>query len=163
MPNFSYIRAATSCLPFIGPLVSVYNACEANNEMALNSLCNSFSNIQTSVAKLGMAFSSFEDNPNAVKNAQEPFRQELQRQKNQRAQDLEKRLLACKKGRVYSICGIVGNVLSLALVVGLIALRILRAPVLISSAGFIVQAVVLSYNLFRYDEAIKAEQIEARR
>jgi hypothetical protein len=116
MTPLSYPLAGASCLPIVGPCVSIYNAWKVNAELSAIAISNAFG------ALVGR--SSDHDLP------------------------------IHEKGFVYSICGIVGNVLSTALLVSLAALGILRGSALVYCAIFAAQAVALGYNAYQHNQAI---------
>lgn len=156
MANISYMRAGASCLPFVGSWVALYNALEVKAEMPSRTI-ETLIGIQTLVINSQRILPTLASFPkgNAEGNA-DGIRDAQQALEAQRTELRNKYLPAREKGRVYAICGIVGNVLSVALLVGLTALGILSgAYPLIWGAYFTFQAIVLGCNLYQHNKVIK--------
>ena len=151
MTNISYMRAGASCLPLVGPFVGLYNALEVKNELSSRHL--SLSNLRYTITGVQKTLA-------ALTGTQEGVDKSAQEQERQRAELKNKCLSASQKGCLYAICGIVGNVLSIATLVGLVALGILSVvpEVVVAPASFTFQAVFLSYILHQHNENIQALQ-----
>ncbi len=150
MSNISYVRAGASCLPMIGPFVALYNAIEVKKEMevALDPLVDSLISM-----KVGLIHRFRMETPFSALNE---ARQELQISQNEFR---NKYLLPAQKGRIYAICGIAGNVLSVALLVALTAFGVLSGIVPVTwGVVFTFQAIVLSWNLYQHNKTIQAFQ-----
>lgn len=143
MEPISYARARAACLPMIGPLVTLYNLLEIKREHRFLSEGNELFAARAGLIGLSALFS----NPtNAL--------QELERERDEfRNRNLE----VLHKGRFYSIFGIVGDVLSLATTIGLIAFKILNVELgIILSLSYTFQAAALSYNLYQHKKTVLA-------
>jgi hypothetical protein len=152
MRDFNKVRAGLSCLPLVGPFIAMYNALEVKGELSLSSPLDQLSLTAASLSRLAGTLSPLSGNTEGVDKANEPL--------ESCQHELTKRLLSVsQKGRLYSICGIVGSVLSVATEVGLIALGILTVvPGVVAAAYFTFQVAVLSYNLYRHNKNIQIYQ-----
>ena len=145
MSGVSYIQAGVSCLPLVGPFVGFYTNWKLKNEMESGVALESLSLSATGMMR---GLSAFAGNEKGVEEAQRSLDEQNALLRN-------KYLGGSQRGRIYAICGIVGNVLSVALLVGLTALRILSVQVgLIWCFAFTLQAIVLSLNLRNHNKQI---------
>ena len=128
----SIVRAGVSCLPIISPAVNLYNMAELNNTIGC---------VQASMDGTNRATRSF--------NGASWFSVES---RNQGIASLRTQLQGCdaeiqntgipgvRKDRIYSICSLVGHVLTIALVVSALALNLLPGV----TAGIIIFAFSIS-------------------
>lgn len=176
MANISSIRAGASCLPIIGPLVGLYNVVEVEREVTSPSLVTSLDRMRTLTAQTNKTLDELKQSlqdlkarrfgPGGVLGSCSALAVQIdgmnQSIKGLEAQEIayrDKWLPASQKGRLYAICGVVGNVVSVATVAGLIALGILNmVPGIIAIALFTFQAVVLSCHLYQHNKFITALQ-----
>lgn len=149
MENISYVRAGASCLPLIGFFIgALYNAFEFKKEKSSSPWNHLLGWQRTDL--IGLKVSVFAATGNKaglylVKPMLETECNELQ----------NKQLLAAKKNRIYTISEIVGNVLSVALLVSLTTIGTLNAqsPLIFGGiAAYTAQAVVLSNKLDQHNK-----------
>jgi len=151
MQNISYVRAGISCLPFVGPLAGTYNAWEVSREIAASNQLQKSEDVNARLLALQGNLGSGEDRSKAI--------QKLQEIGNARS---DRNLPICEKGRLYSICAAVGNVLTVATIVSLVALGILSgtAPVMYLAAGCTLLALVNSWQAYRHSNTISHLQAQ---
>ena len=139
MTNISYMRAGASCLPLIGPWVGAYNLWEGTQERSSIFLVDRLTRTQIGLISSQGGQSIFLGTANQAQDALQTLEARITELRN-------KYLPSVEKSRVYAICGIVGNVLSVALLVKLTALGILSGarPLI---AGFTFKAMIASFTL----------------
>lgn len=150
------VRAGFSCLPVVGPVVSLYNACEVKAELSESPLQGQLRQLRYSLtgARGGLAaMAGNREGAIQVDQEVDEHRDELRR----------KCLVPSEKGRAYSKYGIIGNVLTVALVVALIAFGVFTGPLttpLILIGCFTFQALVHSYNFYQHTKNIDRLQAD---
>lgn len=116
MTSISYPRAIASCLPMVGPFVAVYNVLKADREIPRGFAADmGFAPALRNLERLFQVFSG--------QGVSEQQAREVDTIRNRRISDV---LLLLEEKRLYTICGLVGSVLSVACIVGLVALGILK-------------------------------------
>ena len=145
MTNISYLRAGASCLPLIGPFVGLYNTIETENEIKLSS-----DRKIDPVCKMRLNLAGIK-----MERGQNP-KQELQTEKNELINTFMPKF---QKGRLYASCAIIGNVLSVATIVGLVALNILSGVLVpITLSLFSSNAIIACSFLFQHTKNSNALQ-----
>jgi hypothetical protein len=148
MTPLSYVLAGASCVPIVGPYVNLYNIWKLTEELLQNPVVSSLENSRDQLTGIRIAFAALSGNDAQLEEVDLELQERIETHTN-------KYIPLYQKGQVYTICGIVGDVLSIALLVSLTALEILAAPhTVIISGCFVVQAALLSYGLYRLNEKI---------
>jgi hypothetical protein len=127
MANISYVRAAASCLPFVGPFVALYNLSGVRKEVP--------SPFQNQLSEMRYNLIGEQGKMAAARGDQGGRDKAINELETEKAKIINNHMAICQKGRMYATCGIVGSVLSVATAIGLIALGILSPPL-----GFVVAA-----------------------
>lgn len=145
MESVSYLRAGAACFPIIGPFVSVYNTIQLQTSSPLDVT----DSVNLSLLRMRATLAALQENAEALRSVQN----ELETKKSAFKREY---LPLREKAQIYCICGLVGNVLSIAATVGLVALGILgkvAGPIAIFS--FAIQAVSYGLLIHSGNETIK--------
>lgn len=135
MANISCVRAGASCLPFLGPLISVHNVSEIKQRIS-------------SMFLMRRALAATQASSGEVSGGVEKTEKKVKEEARLRN--------IYEEGRIYSVYGIVGNVLSVALLVGLTALGVfIEVNLLLICFPFVIQARLFAHDLERYKEILK--------
>lgn len=152
MQSISYVRAGVSCLPLVGPLVGAFNAAELERDLSWNAVTDTV--LQTRIGVILLQANVMQLAGGNVENEQ--VQRDVEGWEAIRRNGYS---LDCQKARIYTICGIVGDVLSIAIVVGLIASGILGAVGgFIAAAPYAFQAADLGCDLYLRSKTIRAPQ-----
>lgn len=152
MSSISYVQAGASCLPIIGPFIALYNMLDVLDEGALDSFSAAVTKAQASIILTQGTFAAHKKDLGGVNKA-------IQEVEKLNTEMQNKYLPISEKASVYAICGIAGNILSIAAMITLVAFGILgSAASAICCACFAFQAVCWGYSFYQCNQAIEALQ-----
>ncbi|MEN9654139.1 MAG: hypothetical protein RL235_251 [Chlamydiota bacterium] len=144
MANISYITAAAQCLPGIGPLVGLVKGCIGDRSIERARIIDSAEKLEQIESE---ANARFRENPTNIV--------QMARNLNTEATTSIKDIThIIKKGRVHSICGIVGDLLTIVSLVALIALGMFNIVLPAIFIGILaIDALLEVRNLHNYNQA----------
>lgn len=133
MSSISYVRAGISCLPIIGPFVAYYNVIQVKNEL-FNPLINALTQLNLSMTQL-------KDSLPLLSGKKESLDVALQDIETKKKKLKDRFIPIIQKGRFYSLCGVVGNIVSVITAVALASMGILvRSQAIFLGVNFTLHA-----------------------